>query len=155
MTTQDHDALATAALRMIGPDPANWVPNRPGIDHNVAILGGGQSGIALSFALRRAGIGKVTAFDAAPDERHAGIWLTAARMNMLRTPKGLPGPEYGIPALGFQAWYESRHGQAAYDAIERIARTSTTPAPPATKPPARSSSPPAFAAPGINSPPTY
>ncbi len=123
MTTQDHDALATAALRMIGPDPANWVPNRPGIDHNVAILGGGQSGIALSFALRRAGIGKVTAFDAAPDERHAGIWLTAARMNMLRTPKGLPGPEYGIPALGFQAWYESRHGQAAYDAIERIART--------------------------------
>ncbi len=43
-------------------------------------------------------------------------------MRKLRTPKSLPGPELGIPALGFQAWYEARHGEAAYDAIDRIAR---------------------------------
>ena len=36
--THDPDANARAALRMIGPDPANWVPDRPGIDHNVAII---------------------------------------------------------------------------------------------------------------------
>jgi cation diffusion facilitator CzcD-associated flavoprotein CzcO len=121
--TQDPDAAARTALRMIGPDPANWVPDRADIDHNVAIIGGGQTGCALAFALRRAGIGKVTILEAAPNEQRAGIWLTAARMTMLRTPKTLPGPEQGIPALSFQAWYEARHGQPAYDAIERIKRT--------------------------------
>ncbi len=121
--SDDPDAWARVALRMVGPDPANWVPDRPGIDHNVAIVGGGQTGCALAFALRRSGIGKVTILEAAPTEDRTGIWLNAARMNMLRTPKGLPGPELGIPALSFQAWYEARHGQAAYDAIERIART--------------------------------
>lgn len=119
----DPDADARTALRLIGPDPANWVPERPGIDHNVAILGGGQTGCALAFALRRAGIGKVTVLDAAADEQRAGIWRNAARMNLLRTPKALPGPELGIPALSFQAWYEARHGQQAYTAIDRIKRT--------------------------------
>ena len=118
----DPDRNARNALRLIGPDPANWVPGRPGIDHNVAIVGGGQTGCALSFALRRAGIGKVTILEAAQDEQRAGIWLNAARMNLLRTPKTLPGPELGIPALSFQAWYEARHGQEAYAAIDRIPR---------------------------------
>ena len=121
--TTDPDADAGNALRLIGPDPHNWVPDRPGIDHNVAIIGGGQTGSTLAFALRRAGIGKVTVMDAAPDEARAGIWLTAARMQLLRTPKNLPGPELGIPALGFQAWYEARHDEAAYAALDRIPRT--------------------------------
>ena len=121
--SRDPDADARAALRLLGPDPANWVPDRPGIRHNVAIVGGGQTGCALAFAMRRAGIGKVTILDAAPNEERAGIWLNAARMNLLRTPKGLPGPELGIPAWSFQAWYEARHGQAAYAAIDRIRRT--------------------------------
>jgi len=118
----DPDADARNALRLIGPDPANWVPDREGIDHNVTIVGGGQTGCALAFALRRAGIGKVTILEAAPDETRAGIWLNAARMNLLRTPKALPGPELGIPALSFQAWYEARHGQDAYAAIDRVPR---------------------------------
>lgn len=118
----DPDVDARAALRLIGPDPANWVPDRPGIDYNVAIVGGGQTGCALAFALRRAGIGKVTILEAAPDEQHAGVWLNAARMNLLRTPKALPGPELGIPSFSFQAWYEARHGQDAYTAIDRIPR---------------------------------
>ena len=100
------DFAATTALRLIGPDPQNWVPDRAGVDHNVVLVGGGQTGSALAFALRRAGIGKVSVIDAAEDEDRAGVWLTAARMNLLRTPKTLPGPELGIPALGFQSWYE-------------------------------------------------
>ena len=119
----DPDADARTTLRLIGADPANWVPDRPGIDHNVTIIGGGQSGCALAFALRRSGIGKVTVLEAAPDEQRAGIWLNAARMNLLRTPKALPGPELGIPAFSFRAWYEARHGQPAYTAIDRIKRT--------------------------------
>lgn len=121
--SSDPETDARTALRLIGPDPANWVPDRTGIDHNVAIVGGGQTGCALAFALRRAGIGKVTMLEAAQDERGAGIWLNAARMNLLRTPKTLPGPELGIPAFSFQAWYEARHGQDAYTAIDRIRRT--------------------------------
>lgn len=119
----DHDAAARNALRLIGPDPQNWVPDWPGVEHNVTIVGGGQTGCALSVALRRAGIGKVTVIDAAEDETRAGIWLTAARMNLLRTPKSLTGPELGNPAFGFQAWYEARHGADAYAAIDRIPRT--------------------------------
>src|SRR3984957_11013640 len=122
MQTADPDFAAASALRLIGPDPRNWVPDRPGIDHNVVLVGGGQTGSALAFALRRAGIGRVSIIDAAEDEDQAGIWLTAARMNLLRTPKSLPGPELGIPALSFQSWYEARHGQDAYAAIDRISR---------------------------------
>jgi cation diffusion facilitator CzcD-associated flavoprotein CzcO len=118
----DTDAAARESLRLIGPDPRNWVPDRPDIDHNVAVVGGGQTGSAFCFALRRAGIGKVTVIDA-QDEAGAGVWLTAARMNLLRTPKSLPGPELGIPALSFQSWYEARHGTAAYAAVDRIPRT--------------------------------
>jgi cation diffusion facilitator CzcD-associated flavoprotein CzcO len=118
----DPDVAAINALRLMGPDPQNWVPDRSGIDHNVMLVGGGQTGCALAFALRRAGIGKVSIIDAAEDEDRAGVWLTAARMQLLRTPKSLPGPEQGIPALSFQAWYEARHGEAAYAAIDRIPR---------------------------------
>jgi cation diffusion facilitator CzcD-associated flavoprotein CzcO len=118
----DPDFAAATALRLIGPDPQNWVPDRPGVDHNVVLVGGGQTGSGLAFALRRAGIGKVSVIDAAEDEDRAGVWLTAARMNLLRTPKNLPGLELGIPALNFQSWYEARYGEAAYAAIDRIPR---------------------------------
>ncbi len=60
--------------------------------------------------------------DAAEDAASTGPWLTSARMNKLRTPKGLAGPELGLPGLSFQAWYESRQGGAAYDALDRIPR---------------------------------
>jgi cation diffusion facilitator CzcD-associated flavoprotein CzcO len=122
LQSTDPDAHARNALRLIGPDPQNWVPDKPGIDHNVAIIGGGQSGSAFAFALRRAGIGKVSVIDAAEDETRAGVWLTAARMHVLRTAKTLPGPELDIPALSFQSWYEARHGAEAYAAMPRIPR---------------------------------
>lgn len=120
---ENFDANARAALRLLGPDPDNWVPDRAGIDHNVVIVGGGQTGAAFAFALRRAGIGKVSVIDSAADEASAGVWLNRARMNTLRTPKSLVGPELGVSALSFQAWYEARFGAAAYDAIDRIERT--------------------------------
>lgn len=122
MPQSDPDSVARDTLRLIGPDPQNWVPDRDGIDHNVVVVGGGQSGSAFAFALRRAGIGKVSVIDAAADTTTAGVWLTSARMHKLRTPKSLPGPELGLPGLGFQAWYEARHGAAAYDALDRIQR---------------------------------
>jgi len=122
MPQPDFDSAARDTLRLIGPDPQNWVPDRAGIDHNVVVVGGGHSGSTFAFALRRAGIGKVTVIDAAKDGPSSGIWLTFARMQKLRTPKSLAGPELGLPGLSFQSWYESRHGEAAYAEIDRIPR---------------------------------
>src|SRR5471030_3351444 len=121
-TTSNPDANALEALRLLGPDPDNWVPDRAGIDHNVLIVGGGQTGAAFAFALRRAGIGKVSVIDAAADEAGAGVWLNRARMNKLRTPKTLTGPELSVAGLSFQAWFEARWGAAAYADIDRIPR---------------------------------
>ncbi len=118
----DPDFSAHETLRLIGPDPQNWVPDHEGVDHNVLVVGGGQSGSTFAFALRRAGIGKVSLIDAAKDHADAGVWLTSARMHKLRTPKTLPGPELGLPGLSFQAWYEAQHGAAAYNALDRIPR---------------------------------
>jgi len=116
----DYDARRT--LELLGPAPENWVPDRPGIDHNVFIVGAGQTGCAFAFALRRAGIGRVSVVDAAPDASKAGVWLNRARMNKLRTPKVLVGPEGGLPGLGFRAWYEARFGETSYQDIDRIPR---------------------------------
>ncbi|MFM0263611.1 SidA/IucD/PvdA family monooxygenase [Paraburkholderia sediminicola] len=124
MTQSNHpDQPALDTLRLIGPAPENWVPPRDGIDHNVVVVGGGQTGATFAFALRRAGIGQVSVIDAAADEGQSGVWLNRARMNKLRTPKSLAGPEVGLPGLSFQAWYEARFGAASYAEIDRIPRT--------------------------------
>jgi cation diffusion facilitator CzcD-associated flavoprotein CzcO len=118
----DVDAEARRALGYLGPAPANWVPKNEGIDHDVVIVGGGQTGTAVAFALRRAGIGSTTIIDGAA-EGDEGVWLRRARMETLRTPKSHLGPELRIPSLTFQAWYEARKGADAYAKIGRISRT--------------------------------
>lgn len=118
----DPDAELRRFLNYAGSAAANWVPKTHGVDHDVFIIGGGQTGTALAFALRRAGISNTTIIDAAK-EGDEGVWLRRARMETLRTPKSNLGPELGIPPLTFQAWYESRYGEEAYRVIGRIART--------------------------------
>lgn len=118
----DIDQFARDTLRLLGPAPDNWVPQRDGIDHNVVIVGGGQGGTAIAHALRRAGIGGVSVIDAAADSSGTGVWRTRARMHKLRTLKSLVGPELGITALGFQQWFEARHGRDAFAALDRIPR---------------------------------
>lgn len=97
----------------VGPD------DRPAID--VVVVGGAQCGIAVAFGLRRAGVSNVAVLDAAPAGRE-GPWRTIARMNELRTPKHQVGVEHGIPSLTAPAWYRARHGEQAWEAIERIGR---------------------------------
>lgn len=110
------------ALRWAGNPPADWVRPRAGVDHNVVIVGGGQSGLAIAYSLRRKGVGRVDVIDQS-DPGQAGIWRSVARMHQLRTPKTLgPGPEGGNPALGFRAWYETLHGPEAFDKLDRIPR---------------------------------
>ncbi|HEX5047090.1 MAG TPA: NAD(P)/FAD-dependent oxidoreductase, partial [Gammaproteobacteria bacterium] len=109
------------ALRWAGRDPADWVKPRAGVDHNVVIVGGGQSGLAIAYGLKRKGVGRVDVIDQAAAGQ-AGIWRTVARMHQLRTPKTLAGPEAGNAALSFRAWYETLNGPAAFDALDRIPR---------------------------------
>ena len=118
---QALDEQTRRAQRWIGRDPGDWVRARTGVDHNVVIVGGGQSGLSIAYGLRRKGVGRVEVIDRAPPGQ-AGIWRTTARMHQLRTPKTLAGPELGNPALSFRAWYETLHGAAAFDALDRIPR---------------------------------
>lgn len=124
MTTQDlnvttADLAAQESLRLLGLDGNNWIVPRDDVDHDVAIIGGGQSGITTAHALLRAGVANVTVIDSG---QHDGdlAWQSRARMRTLRTAKSISGPELGNPALSFRAWYESNHGADAFDDIDRI-----------------------------------
>jgi cation diffusion facilitator CzcD-associated flavoprotein CzcO len=108
-------------LRWAGKNPADWVKPRNGVDHNVVIVGGGQTGLGIAYGLRRKGVGRVDIIDRS-DPGQAGIWRNVARMHQLRTAKTQPGPEQGNPDLGFRAWFETLYGPAAFDALDRIQR---------------------------------
>lgn len=116
----DLTARAARLRRLIGPDPAGWVRETT-TDHDVVVVGAGQAGLSVGFGLRRAGITRTTVLDAAAPGR-TGVWTTTARMPTLRTPKAWPEPEFGHPELGFRAWYEDVHGEAAYEALDRVPR---------------------------------
>jgi cation diffusion facilitator CzcD-associated flavoprotein CzcO len=109
-------------LRWTAPAPNDWVRPRAGTDHNVVVVGGGQTGLSIAYGLRRKGIGHVEVIDQA-DPGEAGIWRMIARMRQLRTPKTILGPEQGNAGLGLRAWYETLHGPGAFDALDRIPRT--------------------------------
>jgi cation diffusion facilitator CzcD-associated flavoprotein CzcO len=109
------------AQRWAGRGLSDWVRPRDGVDHNVVVVGGGQSGIAIAYGLKRRGIGKVEVIDrAAPGQ--TGIWRSIARMEQLRTGKTLIGLEQDNPTLGFRAWFETLNGADAFDALDRIPR---------------------------------
>src|SRR5262245_32334249 len=80
------NAQTRRALRWAGRTPADWVKSRPGADYNVAVVGGGQSGLSIGYALRRKGIGRVTIIDGC-EPGQAGIWRSIARMRQLRSSK--------------------------------------------------------------------
>ena len=88
---------------------------------DVAVIGGGQCGLATAFGLRREGVTNVMIFD----ESLAGFegpWETYARMVTLRTPKTLTPLDFGVPSLTYQAWWEAQNGAASWAALDKIAR---------------------------------
>jgi cation diffusion facilitator CzcD-associated flavoprotein CzcO len=87
-----------------------------------AIIGAGMFGLAVGGLLKREKVTNIALFDASEPGRE-GPWVTFARMSMLRTPKHLSGPELGIPALSFRAWWEAQHGAEGWERIYRVPRT--------------------------------
>lgn len=101
----------------------SWVPpsRRDGqAVLDVAVIGGGMAGLALSASLTHLGV-QAPIFDQAP-AGFEGPWATTARMETLRSPKELTGPALGLPALTFRAWFESQFGLDAWTAMDKIPR---------------------------------
>lgn len=86
---------------------------------DVLIVGGGQAGLTLAFALKRRAITNTVILDASPAGSE-GPWTTYAAMHTLRTPKALTGPDQGLPSLTPEAWYRAAHGDAAWDELTHI-----------------------------------
>ncbi|MDL2409893.1 NAD(P)/FAD-dependent oxidoreductase [Rhizobium calliandrae] len=89
--------------------------------HSVVICGAGLSGLSIAFALKRRGIRSVHVIDRSEAGRE-GPWITCARMQTLRSPKYLSGPDLGIPSLTLRSWYEALNGVDAWDALDKIGR---------------------------------
>ena len=83
------------------------------------IVGAGQSGLVIAFALMRDRVRNILVIDRAP-EGQEGIWAAFARMPTLRSPKDQTGPDLGIPSLTFEAWYDARHGAEAFAGLGLI-----------------------------------
>ncbi|ABM13954.1 MULTISPECIES: FAD/NAD(P)-binding protein [Mycolicibacterium] len=119
------DALAERVRRELEltayPRP-QWLTSRqhdgePVVD--VLIVGGGQAGLTVAFALKRRAITNTVILESAPAGAE-GPWTTYAAMHTLRTPKGLTGPDQGLPALTPESWYRAAHGDDAWEAIQFI-----------------------------------
>ena len=106
----------------------NWVPERqaPSGDQgqrllDVLVIGGGMCGQTVAFALMRDGVRNFRIVDAA-SRGAEGPWATFARMETLRSPKHLTGPDLGIPSLSYRAWYEAQHGEPGWDSLYKVPR---------------------------------
>jgi cation diffusion facilitator CzcD-associated flavoprotein CzcO len=120
------DELAAHARREmnISRYPAKqWCLPRTGPDGatalDVLVVGGGQAGLGVAHALKRAHIDNILVVEAEPEGRE-GPWGSYARMPTLRTPKDNGGLEAGIPSLSFRAWYEMQHGYGSWQALYKI-----------------------------------
>lgn len=113
-------------LDILAYPAVDWVAPRAAPDGSraldCAIIGAGMYGLSVAGLLRRERVTHIALFDQAEAGRE-GPWVTFARMTTLRTPKDLSGPELGIPALSFRAFWEAQHGREGWESMYRIPRT--------------------------------
>jgi FAD-dependent urate hydroxylase len=113
------DLAKTAHPRMPWLTPIQDADGRPALD--ALIVGAGQSGLAIAFALQRSQVTNILVLDKAGEGRE-GPWLTYARMPTLRSPKDYTGPDLDMPSLTYQAWHEARFGAASWRDLDLIPR---------------------------------
>lgn len=99
--------------------PRNSQNGDPILD--VAIIGGGQTGLTMAFALKRHSIHNIRVFDLHPEDA-AGSWIHIGRMPILRTPKTTTGPDLDIPVLSVKYWYSKKYGAEAWEKLDFIPR---------------------------------
>ena len=120
LEAQVRDDLA----RMSHPS-ASWLEPKLGPDGqpalDVLVVGGGQSGLAIAFGLRRSQVTNILIIDKA-EEGKEGPWLSYARMHTLRSPKDFTGPDLDTPSLTYQSWHEARFGKDDWERLDLIPR---------------------------------
>src|SRR6185503_19786445 len=113
-------ALARRELEQLRYPWPNWVLPRDGL-LDVLVVGGGMCGQTAAFALLREGVRHLRCVDKAPKGAE-GPWTTFARMDILRSPKHLTGPDLGIASLTYRAWHEAKFGAAHWQSLHKIDR---------------------------------
>jgi len=117
------EARIAKDLEIVAYPDAAWVPEHRGPDErpilDVLVIGGGQGGLAVGHALKRARVDRVRIVDRS-DEGREGPWLTYARMQTLRSPKEINGPDLDVPSLAFRSWYVAQHGEGAWEGLNKI-----------------------------------
>src|SRR5436190_5201343 len=125
MTLAELERLASHELAQLRHPAANWVlpraapDGRPMVD--VLVVGGGMCGQTATFALLREGVTNLRCLDRAP-RGSEGPWTTFARMDILRSPKHLTGPDLGIASLTYRAYHEAKFGTAHWEKLHKIDR---------------------------------
>lgn len=118
-------ARARIDLARLNFPAANWVPPADGPDGrpmlDALVVGGGMCGQTATFALLREGVRNLRCVDRAPYGRE-GPWATFARMDTLRSPKHLNGPDLGVASLTYRAWHEAKFGAQSWEKLHKIAR---------------------------------
>jgi len=125
MSLKKLSSFARHELAQLNFPPANWAPpskgpgGKPLLD--ALVVGGGMCGQTAAFALMREGLRNIRCVDREPRGRE-GPWATYARMEILRSPKHLTGPDLGIAALSYRAWHEAKYGVRHWKKLHKIAR---------------------------------
>jgi hypothetical protein len=116
---------ARAEWNLLRYPAAEWLPPLESPDgapiYNVAIIGGGQSGLSAAAGLSKQRIDPLIILDRNPAGME-GPWLRFARMPTLRSGKNIAGLECGIPSLVPESWYRAMYGDEAWESLEKIPR---------------------------------
>src|SRR5258708_39424477 len=125
MSLENLTVQAREDLDQLRHPAPNWVPATEGPDGrpllDALIVGGGMCGQTAAFALLREGVRNLRCVDRAPYGGE-GPWTTFARMDILRSPKHLTGPDLGVPSLTYRAWHEAKFGVEHWQKLHKIDR---------------------------------
>ncbi|WFD28136.1 hypothetical protein MNAN1_003142 [Malassezia nana] len=104
----------------------DWIPRADADGQprilDVLVIGGGQAGLGVAFALKRERIDRVAVVDAGDDPMRVGPWNRYARMHTLRSPKSMKGIELDVPSLHIQRWFEACYGEEAWAKTDLVPR---------------------------------
>src|SRR3954468_18233608 len=125
MSLQALAKQARRELSQLNYPAKDWVLPHPGADGrpllDVLIVGAGMCGQTATFALLREGVRNLRCVERAPRGRE-GPWTTFARMDILRSPKHLTGPDLGVASLTYRAYHEAKFGAAHWKKLHKIDR---------------------------------
>src|SRR5262245_11804102 len=120
MSLKKLAGLVRSELQQLNYPGKDWVIPQKGV-LDVLVVGGGMCGQTATFALLREGVLNLRCVERAP-RGSEGPWTTFARMDILRSPKHLTGPDLGIASLTYRAWHEAKFGTDHWQKLHKVSR---------------------------------